>query len=464
MTKPNLKDKQTMILDIRQLVPLDQAEYYLLCLNQNTWLLVQMLHSFYGSWRNRYSQNVDIEEPLQPNDTEWRMILDIFNQGERELSQVTCITDLVESLEGIKQAIIDKEFSPTINCGGGGGCSGGTGSVIDSPAAPGQPSLPGDGPGGYPPPDDWEGTTEEYKSHKCKAANFIYDSLYNSMIFIGSLYTAAGAISAGAALGSWLLASVAAYSPIGVIGVSIFAVLTGWEVALIVGLVATASLVVGGSVLYVFIEAAEELETRKQEFICALYTAKDPAEAAEAAGNILAEAIDVMDLSSGPLAGFAETARSLMSEVIEYFFPNTLMNHLFEETAEVLEYAGSDQALCNSCDEHWYSCIFGDVISDDETEIVIASMLGSEGEQAVILGIEAAENWGITLVSGSFTPPPTIPECVTKFAEAPSICPIGCGNPEWDLSWDEPIFGTFNDCGTVMYRSNSNFTIKIERL
>jgi len=258
--------------------------------------------------------------------------------------------DMTAGFDGVIEAIGNIKVSS--GGGGCGGCSGGTGELLDDDPAEGQPDEPGDGPGGYPPPASWddEGGSNPFDPYKCKAANFIYDSIALTLDFLGSFSTVGGAIEAGSALGSLILASVTSHaaSTIGVVGVSVFAVLTGWEVALIVSLIAAASLVVGVPLLLAFNYTRTELANHKEDFVCALYNARDLPAAKTAAADILTEVVTLFDI--GELSAYDATVRQLVQDVIDYWLPNTLINKLFEEDPTIRDtYSPSDPIDCSEC-------------------------------------------------------------------------------------------------------------------
>lgn len=185
------------------MVPLETSESYILCLNQNTWLLVQMLHSFYGSWRNRYSQNVDVATPLQPTDEQWNLVMNIFDQGERELSQVSCLDDIVNAINGIRDEIAEANQNATNNTSGNGGCgcvmSGDT-DITETSDIP--PVEEGDREGDPPPGNE---TWDEFDQHKCDQIHKILADYVATLRNYGGFFGLVGGLTVAVIVGVTLI-------------------------------------------------------------------------------------------------------------------------------------------------------------------------------------------------------------------------------------------------------------------
>jgi len=287
MAEPNRIDKQTMVMDIRQLVPLDEAKSYWLCLNENTWLLVQMLHSFYGSWRNRYSQNVDVVTPIQPDDEQWNLVMDIFDRGEMELTQVTCLDDLVNAIEGITAQISLSQSS------GGCGCvASGDTDIRDI-----DDTLPQDVPTGEEFPPGFEDRSE-FDTYRCKAATKIFDD------YIGTLRNWAG-----------LSGTVGGLTIAVIVGLSLLLVPPA---GLIIILAALGTLLgINANLFANLLLIADAMDDNREETICDIYDAGTTAEAATALADAAGSEVEALDLGVLEATYLAITSNLISNQAME---------------------------------------------------------------------------------------------------------------------------------------------------
>lgn len=306
MTKPNLIDKQTMVMDIRQLVPLDEAKSYWLCLNENTWLLVQMLHSFYGSWRNRYSQNTDVETPIQPDDEQWNLVMDIFDRGEMELTQVTCLDDLIEAINGITAQISLSQTSGNCGCVASGDQDVTT--IGDNPSS--------DIPQGEEVPPGFE-DKPEYDSYRCKAATYIFDNYVATLRNWAGLAGMTGGLTLAVIVGLCLLT-------VPPVGLTIILAALGTLVGVNIGLLAELNNIANG------------LDDNRTEAICALYNAETTQDAVDGLGNLADSVIDGLSLTLP--ATYKIITRNLIS--------NEQMEVLFTKDAAI---DALDPGDCSTC-------------------------------------------------------------------------------------------------------------------
>lgn len=330
-------------------------------------------------------------------------------------------------------------------CCGNGATSGAYGPGVQGPSDTPPSSVPGTS---YPPsfPD-----APSYNVYKCKAANVLTlnlaEMLYQFAEFENvdfSQYTVFGAAQ------SWIAGKI---SLAGSHWGGVLESGANWVSEKIMAFVwpYPSDQAVG---LLLFEAVRLELLIDREEAVCELYGSSSTGEAR----TLIEARIDGYIDSSG----YSSDLKAAAKEMYKGLLSNSFLGRLFNKDASINRYSDTSAIDCSVC--QWYDFIFGTVISDDGTEIVIESVTGSEGEQAVILGISTAEDWLISLEDGSMTAPPTITNCITKVALAPKLYPVGCGNPEWDDSYTTAEFTTFEDVGTVMYRSGSSFTIRIERV
>lgn len=301
MTIENKTDNQTMIVDVRQLVPLDEAESYILCLNQNTHLIVQMLHSFYGSWRNRYTQNSEVKPYLQPTDEEYRLVLDTFDQGEMELTQMTCLDDLVEAINdlGLKLDTVNQNLvSVANNSGCCGSSSGGAGTNQDEPLPYDEDAIPDTPPEGF---EDFA----EYREHKCNAADFLLDTLVTD-------------------LQRWSVLSIVGLLLSGL--ASAIAVVTLTPIPFDDLLFIAGVIIVGGLLLSYLAELSVIINSNLSDLICELYEAPN----AESGRNSLITAIEALiDAQS-----WTETIKDQVKSILPRMITTNAVNRLFEPGAQ----------------------------------------------------------------------------------------------------------------------------------
>lgn len=278
-------------------------------------------------------------------------------------------TDILAGINQVIVAINDKIF------GGGGSCGCGPESnpVIAPPAAEGQPSG-GGGPGGNGVPPGYPGSIAEYSVYKCKAANYIFDDAHGALVFIGSMGTIAGGITAGSLFGTWLLGqlALAGFGTVGAGGVILFASVAAWEIAAIVALIAVVTLVAGSAVVVVFTAMASDFLAKKDDVVCGMYNAQTVEDAQDVLTDALADSTLTFTISA-PYDTWEAQIRTMMSDVIDYFAPTTTFNKLFEEDEAVDNYtAGTvDCATCDACPD--YYIYWGNIVSFTETDLEMTS-------------------------------------------------------------------------------------------
>lgn len=332
---------------------------------------------------------------------------------------IVAINNLASKLDEMITA--QKECCGKGSGGGGcGGCGGGNGQTTDDPPTGGQnPVEPGNpvGAGGGGLPDNWTGTQAEYDAWKCKAANFVYYAVYNSLVYLGGLSTAAATIGAGAAFGSWLLSSISAGTiALAFAGGAIsLALLPGWVLGLIVAAIAGIAALAGASVMIVFAWIANELDTIKEDVVCSLYNAQDVDEARQALIDHLTDVVTNFAIDP-PYDTFEGIIRTGCQTVIDNLVSNQLINPLFQKTITV-EMWEEDDIPCTDCAE--------------------------TGSYTVALGTETTENPSNPIdIDPAFIGVESCLEVMINFHQAVSITEIGFGGGSEDQNFDS--CGAFN--------------------
>lgn len=258
-------------------------------------------------------------------------------------------TDILTGINQVIVAINDKIMSS----GGSCGCGPGGNPVINPGASEGQPTG-GGGPGGNGLPPGYPGTLGEYSIYKCKAANYIFDDAYNALVFVGSMGTIAGGITAGSLFGTWLLGqlALAGFGTVGAGGVILFASVAAWEIGAIVALIAVVTLVAGSAVVTIFSAMASDFLAKKDDVVCELYNAQTVEDAQAELTDALAASALTFTISP-PYTTWEAQIRAMVGDVIAYFAPTTTFNKLFEEDEAIDLYtAGTvDCTFCLSCPE-----------------------------------------------------------------------------------------------------------------
>ncbi len=253
-------------------------------------------------------------------------------------------TDILAGLNQVIVAINDKIMGSSGACG----CGPTENPVFNPEAAEGQPPA-GGGPGGGGVPPGYSGSEAEYSIYKCKAANYIFDDAYNALVFIGSMGTIAGGITAGTLFGTWLLGqlALAGFGTVGAGGVILFASVAAWEIAAIVALIAVVTLIAGSGVVAVFSAMATDFLTKKNDVICEMYISQNVSDAQDVLTDALGDSVLTFTISP-PYDTWEATIRTMMSDIIDYFAPTTTFNKLFEEDEDVENYTAGT-VDCTSC-------------------------------------------------------------------------------------------------------------------
>jgi len=393
------------------------------------------------------------------------------------LSLDSLVTIGTDTTEAINNLTLEANCSPdvTVNCGDGYGGRIPTvgrpidGGIVDSPAAPplGDPEVD-------PPPGGFD-TWEDYNGYKCKAAQFLCDSQAEWFIWFHKQAPELQGLLAGAVAASLLeemgiltqTAIIAMSESAGVLGTESFIV--GAELALfpvfvqttIVVAVAGVVVLAGVGVLYYFRAVAEELISRRDEIVCALYGAQDIDEARAILVDYWTEAL-VDIVIDPPYEEFDEAIRSCISFVLSYSFPNSFLNLLFEQSQFVTRY-DAPESLCGSCGGYWL------VWSGEEIEYI------SPGVWEHTAGVTGCPSPSYTVSANRYGPLGNLPGNWTITVVSGSIVPPGTGGGSCENSWrglycgDDPVVEFSNTTPTFpltisgyTIRSSQPFTVRIE--
>lgn len=242
--------------------------------------------------------------------------------------------ELIAAFSDIATAIryaADRDFAKPTCCddgstvGGNGGLAGSAtqpvgGTVVPIYGIQPPATLP---PGAFFPPG-FESATE-WDQHKCSIANLIFDGVMYTLNFLSSLTITnvsalAGLIGAG-------IAGILVFPPVAI------AIMAGAVLALL-------------GFLGMFLEIRNEMITKRDEFICAMYEA----ESVEGAISVLADLMDVviaLVTTVTPLAAAIKTVLLLL-------FNGDALNQLFDVTADYA-YPGAECSACVECEDFYWT-------------------------------------------------------------------------------------------------------------
>lgn len=322
-----------------------------------------------------------------------------------------------------------------VNCSGGGGCGGCNtcGGGGDVTSVNDGPQVVQPDPNEDPPPDgfpDWN----TYNSYKCQAANYVFDQYVGSIRNWGGLFGLTGGLTIAVIVGLLLLT----VPPVGLTAIlSALGILFGIDVGLFAN----------------FTEVANDLEDNRDDIICQLYQSTDTGEAKTILTTETDEVIDNLDL---PVLA-APALKSACSNILW----NDNLKVLFERTVSILDYSATTD--CSAC-EGEYECVYGEVLSDNGTTIVIAAAPAPGGYLAGFTIPDGPKDIVTSLVEGPMVTPGGTISCVTRVSTVGGCsCAQDCNSGCWDYKSATADFGPFINVYTIFYRSGDEFTIQIVR-
>ncbi len=365
MPTPIKRNDTTLIFDLRDFAPLDEANKYLLCLNENTYHVIFSLFAFYGHWLNRYTPNSDGDIWYKAENNDAVFVHDMYDRGMEELQMTVCFDELIEAIntnfQNLTEAVQALQLSPVIevetsppgvnvtvnpaspdvnltcspdvnvsvsgggNCGAKGNssnCAPGGYGLIPAVPSDGQTEI-GSGPGGYTPPATWEDTTEAYVDYKCKAATFLagaYISYIDKCISqSNNLALMSASVFFELVLSEWFLALL---SP-----ALLLAIFAYW-LTLLAGT---------GDISIYLADYKGNLTDTKDQFICDLYNAPSVSEA---------RTIITAWISDNLPVGIPS---SWVDYHVNNLFPDSVVNILFEHYEAVDSVTGEDCSGCGGC-------------------------------------------------------------------------------------------------------------------
>lgn len=329
---------------------LDDNPGALVCLSESTIQLCLSALRFAG-WPTRWRIDRGDHNP-RVSGAIWEEVKKWQNLAIQELIMSCEFPDLNPGLEAIAAAISSLSASnqqtadlikvmvqsnvcceqTIINQGGfvAGGITQGSGENV--PIYGINPPLevaPGTFPEGY--------TSEnEYLLDKCQVANLIFDG------FIASLRSlAALGVFNGVALVGLVIASIA--------GALIFP-----PAAIPIACAAIGVLSVGVTILAV---VADEIETNRAEWVCALYQSESVSSAVEAVADLMDALIATLGVSSP--VGIA------IKSLVLVLLNGETLNQLMTKVAH-LNYPGADCSSCGDCNNSLLTLSIGAILEDDE--------------------------------------------------------------------------------------------------
>jgi len=180
-------------------------------------------------------------------------------------------------------------------------------------------------------PEGFE-TWAEYLDYKCKAANYIADTIINacqslSIVNLGGIFANGGLAIVVTALGF-----IATAIPVA----TIFAIVS------ILGNM----MIYSGMAHKLFGQLAELLRERRQNMVCAMYRSGSAADAIDGVSSVIEDAIQFL-IFSGPLAGLGGVLTPLVGQVAALMLDNGLMNSLFRLVTDIVY----EDVSCEECDE-----------------------------------------------------------------------------------------------------------------
>lgn len=377
-------------------------------------------------------------------------------------AQNTNFTDLIAAMTAQTEAIaaLTLQCNTIVNttqlhqtitsgCGGGG---------LYPPSPPTDPSDP--------PPPGYNTVTRTQSDH-CKIAYAMHQNIqaYVKSWDDHAVDTIATAATAGLAT---------------ILGEYLFELATGIEVA-----VPFIEALGGGGVIAWITNQVIELMTggydlgrmagilndpdNEQDFVCAIYI---PANSS----SVISSYLDVAEAK-----GMVPGDRLLLATIMT----TDLANYLWWSREQYIEDALANfnpDFDCSVCGVWWLNLV-GQIQEFDEDHITIGSVQVGDSAHMVSFQVYAfgdvgeVMDLGVTLESGSITPPGNLPEYVSGWIDdtIPENMGAGATFVNWDTGpyppwwpwiqvWDEATLGTFNGAAIIQYRSSVLFQVTFTRL
>lgn len=216
---------------------------------------------------------------------------------------------------------LDKIANKPCGCGGGPQSPGGSGPADEL------------GPETGPPPAGFDSWTQ-YNDYKCRVANWIVDGLietfgiFNSFSGTSSFVGVVGVVEL--ARQALLVSGTAGAMGVGTIVAGLAS--TWYLIAAALILLAVA----GVAAWAVFGNLVEAIETNRQDLVCALKNSTP--------STVRPEFMDVMNAA---MDGWA--TQDILADLVEYFLPNEVTNHLFVKEDSLTTYNKDTDCGCNNC-------------------------------------------------------------------------------------------------------------------
>ena len=265
-------------------------------------------------------------------------VSDMFNN----IGGYQMCNEIMQGILEALQAIADRECCPTGGAGSGVFNSGSRGSGISA-----QPASTYEESGEIPP--SGFSTWEEYRQHKCNAANDIVLALKVDLLSFSNLIPGEGTFTA---ILSGLVAVMLTPIPYD-------------DLAYIVGLLTV------GAIEYSFLaELSAEIEDNANSLVCILYGASDATVAQEDFRTEVNSIIDGMDI--------IELGKDWLKDIIVGMTPFDVFNRLFSNVSTTTQ--DSD---CSACGADCSAFIVDDINGSQTAGTLISGSLDSPGEVVV---------------------------------------------------------------------------------
>jgi len=310
-------------------------EAYLLCLTSQE-LSILRQHTFpYAHWRTRFVNPIDQDTFECVSDADWALYHQIVEDLEDNLwgCAMPC-SDIKDGLLALAAAIAAKECeNTTVNCGGGScGLQGYLGGLTPGELMPQDPVTQPD-PGGDPPEgfENWD----QFYTHKCKAAHFLWQMIRNWMVAMEGITGAGITAAAASPIVAGILASTAIVFP------------PAAFVAFVVIVVAVGTLSTAAFIeLY---QAVNYWDDNKESIVCALYQSGSAAAALDVIADEYENAIEFI-VWSGVLAPLGPALAAALSGIGSEVINTNMVNVLFNVAEDVL----LPDAECICGGYHWH--------------------------------------------------------------------------------------------------------------
>lgn len=242
-------------------------------------------------------------------------------------SDVAC-TELVASITALAEAIAAgagvSGGQTIVNCGGGGTAITPTGQLAQCLSGEITDILPAEDivepPGTGAPPEGFD-TWEEFRTYKCQAAHWVFDTIVNAMRNLGAANLAASTLS---------LLSASVFGGLGLLA----GIMAAPAFLALVGILAQLE-ILAAAANSLLRQVADHMDERRETIICAMYLSGSAADATEVLSSALDDAIEA--LIYGPAyEAAAGSIAPLLTEATTYFVDLGVTRTMWQLSADVV--------------------------------------------------------------------------------------------------------------------------------